>query len=305
MHNRLSSESNFVLSSPPWFETRARRIAAFLAFFFVALLPGLLWGQAPNVFPSSGNVGIGTTTPAYPLEVVNPSGEAVHTIVGYLGGSAGGGVLALRSAQGSFSAPGSSLSGDLIGHVAYQGYMNGGFYPGARIRGWASQNWTSTATGTYLTFETTTNGTTTLLERMRIDQSGNVGIGVTAPVHPLQVNGTIGATQVIVSSTGADYVFRPSYKLAPLKEVAAYIEKNHHLPEIPSAAEVQQKGVNLGDMQAKLLAKIEELTLHMIQEDERNNRLEKQNRELKHRIERLETSGASGGTEARGRNGDR
>jgi hypothetical protein len=110
---------------------------------------------------------------------------------------------------------------------------------------------------------------------------GNVGIGTTTPQHTLHVAGTIGAEVVIVSSTGADYVFQPNYHLSPLSEVATYIEQNHHLPDIPSAKEVQARGVNLGDMQTKLLAKVEELTLHMIQ-------LEQQNQELKDRIARVE-----------------
>ena len=78
---------------------------------------------------------------------------------------------------------------------------------------------------------------------------------------------------------------------AALSEVAAYIKANHHLPEIPAAAEVAKKGVSVGDMQAKLLAKIEELTLHMIQAEERNTRLERQNRELQDRVGRLEGLG--------------
>jgi hypothetical protein len=118
---------------------------------------------------------------------------------------------------------------------------------------------------------------------------GNVGIGTTNPQHLLQVAGTIGAEEVLVTSTGADYVFEPGYRLKPLSEVAKYIEANHHLPDIPSADEVKQKGMGVGDMEAKLLAKIEELTLHMIQADERNNRLEKQNQELIERIARLGT----------------
>jgi predicted nuclease with TOPRIM domain len=127
-----------------------------------------------------------------------------------------------------------------------------------------------------------------------------VGINTTNPVHPLQVNGTIGATEVIVSATGADYVFAPDYHLRDLADVSAYIQQNHHLPEIPSAAEVQEKGVSLGDMQSKLLAKVEELTLHMIQEHERNNHLEEQNRELQRqnreiqdRLSRLEPAATS------------
>jgi hypothetical protein len=71
--------------------------------------------------------------------------------------------------------------------------------------------------------------------------------------------------------------------------VAEYVKENHHLPEIPSAAEVQANGVSLGEMQSKLLAKIEELTLHMIESEERNSRLDQQNRDLQTRLERLES----------------
>jgi hypothetical protein len=118
---------------------------------------------------------------------------------------------------------------------------------------------------------------------MTLLSNGAVGIGTQSPAHLLHVAGTIGAEEVIISSTGADYVFDPGYRLAPLTEVSDYIEANHHLPEIPSAAEGVAKGVSLGEMQSKLLAKIEELTLHMIQ-------TEKENRELRECIGRLETA---------------
>ena len=117
------------------------------------------------------------------------------------------------------------------------------------------------------------------------------GIGTTSPQNPLSVNGIIQAKEVIVNTDWSDYVFAPDYRNRPLAEVAAYIQENHHLPGIPSAKEVEEKGVSLGDMQAKLLAKVEELTLHMIQAEERNNRLDRQNRELQERIARLETRG--------------
>jgi hypothetical protein len=153
--------------------------------------------------------------------------------------------------------------------------------------GWAAENWSATANGAYLTFETTPVGTTSQAERMRIDQRGNVGIGTTTPLHLLHVAGTIGAEEVIVSSTGADYVFESGYHLWPLADVAAYIKKTHHLPDLPSAAEVKQRGMPVGEMEAKLLAKVEELTLHMIQAEERNNRLEHDNQELRNAIEKI------------------
>jgi hypothetical protein len=119
--------------------------------------------------------------------------------------------------------------------------------------------------------------------------SGNVGIGTKTPQSLLAVKGTITAKEVIVTNTvGADYVFKPDYRLGPLQESASYITENHHLPGIPSEAEVKENGVSLGDMQAKLLAKIEELTLHMIRAEERNNSLEWQNQELRDRVARLE-----------------
>ena len=65
-------------------------------------------------------------------------------------------------------------------------------------------------------------------------------------------------------------MFRPGYRLRPLSEVSEYIKANGHLPDIPTEAEVKEKGVSLGDMQGKLLAKVEELTLHMIQQDQEN-----------------------------------
>ncbi len=95
-----------------------------------------------------------------------------------------------------------------------------------------------------------------------------------------------------MTNTGwADYVFRPGYQLRPLSEINTYIQVHHHLPDIPSEAEVKEQGVSVGEMQAKLLAKIEELTLYIIRQEDRNGRLEQQNRELQERIGRLEARG--------------
>lgn len=110
---------------------------------------------------------------------------------------------------------------------------------------------------------------------------GNVGIHTTNPTHPLSVNGTIRAKEVIVDNTGwADYVFADDYRLAPLSEVESHIKSKRHLPGIPSAQEVAAHGVSMGEMQARLLGKIEELTLHLIEQEKKLRTLRAQNQEI-------------------------
>ena len=102
-----------------------------------------------------------------------------------------------------------------------------------------------------------------------INGAGNVGIGTVSPTAKLAVNGTIRAKEVIVDTGWADYVFAEDYRLAPLSEVESHIKAQKHLPGIPSAAEVAEHGVSMGDMQARLLSKVEELTLHLIAQEKR------------------------------------
>jgi hypothetical protein len=128
-----------------------------------------------------------------------------------------------------------------------------------------------------------------------LQAGGNVGIGTLHPGYILDVNGTIHTKEVKVDLTGwSDFVFAPTYQLRPLSEVEKYVKTNSHLPEIPSAAEVTQNGLSLGEMQNKLLQKVEELTLYAIEQDkkilEQDKRLEDQNRkntELKLEIDEL------------------
>lgn len=86
--------------------------------------------------------------------------------------------------------------------------------------------------------------------------------------YTLIVGGKVLAEEVRVKlvEDWADYAFKPGYALRSLEDVERFIQTNHHLPDLPSAAEVSETGVGLGTMQSKLLLKIEELTLHMIQQ---------------------------------------
>ena len=95
--------------------------------------------------------------------------------------------------------------------------------------------------------------------------------------------GKVYAREVIVTLDPLpDYVFEKNYNLKPLSEIESYINKNKHLPGIPSAGEVKENGLSLGEMQAKLLEKIEEMTLYMIE-------LKKENKELRAKIEEIES----------------
>ena len=111
--------------------------------------------------------------------------------------------------------------------------------------------------------------------------AGNVGIGTQHPAYKLDVLGSIRAKEVLVNlDGGADFVFEKDYKLLPIEHVANYVQKNKHLPNIPSANEMVKNGVSMGDLQVKLLQKVEELTLYAIQQNKKIETLMKRIDEL-------------------------
>ncbi|MDX2188020.1 MAG: hypothetical protein SFV32_13885 [Opitutaceae bacterium] len=119
---------------------------------------------------------------------------------------------------------------------------------------------------------------------MVLDRSGRLGLGTSSPTERLSVKGRVRAQEVIVETTGwADHVLAKDYPLASLSEVEAHIVKNGTLPGIPSSKEVADQGVSIGEMQAKLLEKVEEITLHLIA-------LQKENAQLKAKVEQLEAA---------------
>jgi hypothetical protein len=229
----------------------------------------------------NGNVGIGTTNPPAKLEVDTaynvPSAPALRV----------NGWIDMNSSACGLAA---------IGSNTYLSNDNNFYYSNTHGSAGATAIMFRDCGSDYQAIKfltgsgaTTANAPASMTERMRITSAGNIGIGTAVPQYKLSVNGTIGTKEVVVTNTGwADYVFKPDYRPMPLSEVSSYIEEHHHLPGIPSESEVEKKGVSLGDMQVKLLAKIEELTLHMIQAEEKTERLEKQNRELQERVSRFE-----------------
>jgi hypothetical protein len=128
---------------------------------------------------------------------------------------------------------------------------------------------------------------------MTFTQGGKVGVGTTNPgSYKLAVAGSIGAWgEVRVFTNGStfpDYVFDPTYKLRSLEETEKYVKENHHLPEVPSAAEIEKDGMSLNGMSEILLKKVEELTLYLIEMKKESEVMKKENEELKKRLEALE-----------------
>ena len=116
---------------------------------------------------------------------------------------------------------------------------------------------------------------------------GSLGIGTRNVPDSIRlaVDGTIIAKEVIITIDDfPDYVFEKSYKLRPLSELESFIGLNGHLPDVPSAEQVEKEGVKMGEMDALLLKKIEELTLYVIEIGKENEKLLETNRKLADRL---------------------
>ena len=127
----------------------------------------------------------------------------------------------------------------------------------------------------------------------RLGLDGQLGIGLAAGSIPtgytLAVKGRALAEEVVVEPQAAwpDYVFEADYELMPLAALGAFVRERGHLPGVPTAEEVAAEGVRLGEMQAALLEKVEELTLYVLEQDERLAKLARANAQLLRRIEAL------------------
>lgn len=207
-------------------------------------------------WPKTGSVGIGTTD--IPSDFWNNRSHLVMLSNGYLGD------------QGS--------NGITLSWNTYRVGLNGGKskYPVIRE---INDRWPSSfiMQGSGGVIIATSHAKSDLIPptRLIIKPDGNVGIGTTNPQSELAVNGRISAKEIACQPKGwADKVFKDSYNLKSLKELESYINEYQHLPDIPSESEVLKNGINLGEMQAKLLQKIEELTLYMIELEKKNSLLE-------------------------------
>jgi hypothetical protein len=165
--------------------------------FCATQTPAPIWGQnfsncGTNIIcaPAGAYVGIGTTTPIGPLNIFTNLSSTGFFVDAYA--SNPNPAFIFRASEGSGSSPSGLLSGDFMGSLGARGYGTTGFSYNSKatVIFIATQNWTDSNQGAAITFNTTPNNSTTRAEAMRVDQSGNVGIGTTAPQAKLEVNGT-------------------------------------------------------------------------------------------------------------------
>jgi hypothetical protein len=218
---------------------------------------------------SNGNIGIGTVSPTHKLSLYDVTQTPVVNITGSGGLNQ---IIAELRLTNSYE----SLAGHRASIKAISDNSGSAGYVAMQFN-----------TSVY-------NGSHTEIEAVRIASNGNVGIGTTTPDQRLTVDGTVKCEEVkveIIPGTGPDYVFEKNYDLLPLSELETYITQNKHLPEVPSAKEMEAEGLNLKEMNLLLLKKVEELTLHLIEQekkmlthDERfqvlNERIETQKKEI-------------------------
>ncbi|MEQ9404092.1 MAG: hypothetical protein RIM99_10925 [Cyclobacteriaceae bacterium] len=230
-----------------------------MQFLISSTSPGVatdvVWGSPKMTIKKNGFVGVGTGSPARLLHVAGSDP-----------------VLMLDA---------TNASGD--SEIFFDTKIdNGGNYNTARIIADASTGGSSPTLSFYIVDGDGSgwNRTLNIKSSDGSDPSGNVGIGTTTPTEKLEVNGTIRSKEIKVeASPWPDYVFDDNYELPSLEAIEKFVQSNGHLPEIPSAKEVEESGIALGEMNALLLKKIEELTLHIIQQEKRIQKLEIQQTE--------------------------
>ncbi len=149
------------------------------------------------------------------------------------------------------------------------------------------------ATGSGGSSQWSNETTTGIISYNPNNATAKVGIGTSNPGgYTLAVAGKIGSWgEVRVLALNAafpDYVIAPDYKLRPLSDVATYIQQHKHLPEVPSAAEVAEKGLGLSEMQLISIKKIEELTLYLIELQKQLEAVKQKNQTLEQQLQELQ-----------------
>jgi hypothetical protein len=250
---------------------------------------------------TNGNVGIGNFNPAYKLDLSGDervSGKMlIHRIVPLPGDSEihfGDSSIAFVPGFNRMYATGGPYHGLAIGSATFSGGLFStsiGHYLATGSSATSAVVIGSGLTQSYLT-NTIPNSlmigfnsdvpTLFVSASTGIGTTGDVGIGMSSPQYKLDVCGTIRAKEVRVNTTGCDFVFDSAYVLMPLDSLDKFVQKNKHLPNIPTAVQMETAdGVALGQLNSLYLEKIEEQTLYTIELQKEIIEMQKEIEELK------------------------
>ncbi|MCF8257612.1 MAG: hypothetical protein K9J06_08670, partial [Flavobacteriales bacterium] len=252
-------------------------------------------GTYPLAITQAGMVGVGTVTPAYPLDVDGGTANlrALNIDGNYSGASTNYGLYVNMNAVGTGARYG-------VNSMAYGG-SSGAVYS---VRGYATTEGSGSVYGGHFSTGNATGGGTEYgVYASATDwglyvgggksyfNSSGIVVGTLTPAagYMVSVNGKIMCTElkVMANASWPDYVFAKEYELPTLEEVETHIVENSHLPGVPDACTVESEGIMVGEMQNLLLKKVEELTLYMIAANKEIKALQGQNADLMHRIDAL------------------
>lgn len=233
---------------------------------------------------NTGNVGIGTTTPAYKLDVGGTIRSGLLNQLAFTTERPLGLSLQQVNLNGDYTNASNYLS--VLSHNVHHNGTNW-IRRNQYSRGWANVMNHDYYEILYVNENSPGNANENVQPSsyLRITTEGKVGIGTTTPgSNRLAVEGRIGASEIKVTlqRPWPDYVFAKGYKLPSLSELESFIQKNRHLPGIPSAKEMSGAGgVELGDMTSRLLEKIEQLTLYVIELKKENDTIKEELAKIK------------------------
>jgi len=232
--------------------------------------------QITNSFPNNGNVGVGTVNPETKMHIVKDNVgvkstysdfvlEAIDSQIDIISNSSGIWGSAINLIEGNTS------SNSNVWSIVRQ--TTAGYGDSSLRFNFGNANWHDNP------------------NKVIFKTNGNVGIGTTSPDAKLAVNGDIHAKEVKVDLIGwPDYVFEKGHKTPTLEEVEKHIQEKGHLINIPSAKEVGENGIQLGEMNKLLLEKIEELTLYTLQQQRELEKQKASKQKLEERLDQLENT---------------
>lgn len=256
-----------------------------MALFVSAIIYSGITKAQSNLFPPSGRTGIGTTAPLAPLDVRSSEAPGVpvaafnHTFADY-------------SREVEDNHPFVIKRGASLREALYTFVQDG-----EAIYEYRNDETINRMVFRMVNTDTESGGGVNANRNEVLILHGNIhggGVSIGTPSLPngyrLSVDGKIIAEELQIKQSTAwpDFVFEDDYQLRSLSELGHYIHQHKHLPDIPSQQEVEEKGISVGEMNAKLLQKIEELTLYLLEQNQRLNAQELKIKELTQQINQLQ-----------------